>query len=272
MKNTWVNPGVVAVAVPVIPAVGYGLAYAFECGFCDVFEIPSYLIELSLGNILFAISTLIVLLAVVALIWYPYVLLPIQKSPKSWQQPLSYLAGGLLIVIVLAVLYQELWLKWVPMLMALVLMVVVYSIIPIFLKLLKRIRQGFQWIKKMWRPQLSEEEAKYSKDVKTTTISTTDSTDKLTKGKLAFIVFFATFFLFWFAFTAGQATAEKQDEFFVISDPENSVVLRMYGQNLICVPLDMESGKINGNIFMMRAESGSKSILRLEKIGRLGQQ
>jgi len=63
-----------------------------------------------------------------------------------------------------------------------------------------------------------------------------------------------------------------QDEFSVIADPTDCVVLRTYGENLICAPIDMEKIKISGNVFIKKVESGSGLIMKLEKTGRLGRK
>ena len=62
-----------------------------------------------------------------------------------------------------------------------------------------------------------------------------------------------------------------QDQFFVIDDPADSVILRIYGDKLICVPIDMEELQINGNVFIKRLDS-VYGAMELKNIGRLGQK
>lgn len=262
MKNSWITPTIITATIPLTIAIGYGLAYAFEWGYCSVFGIPSYLIELSINNVLFTVSTVVTLLALVTLVWYPYVILPIQKASKPWQIRLSYLAGGLLIVILLAALYKEVWLEWVPLLIGIVATWIAVFIIPMI----------FRWIKQKISLLLGREKIKETQKSEAVPAPTTKSTNELTKRKLAIIILFSTVLLFWIAFTAGQATAEMQDEFFVIADPTDCVVLRTYGENLICAPIDMEKIKISGNVFIKKVESGSGLIMKLEKTGRLGRK
>lgn len=269
MKNSWITPATITAIIPVTIAVGYGLAYAFERGYCSVFGIPPYLIELSINKVIFAVATVVILLASVTLVWYPYVILPIQKASKPWRIRLSYLAGALLIVILLAALYKEVWLEWVPLLITVVATWIAIFIIPIIWRWIKKIPQ---WIKQKIFLLLGRDKTKETPKSETVPTPTAESTNKLTKGKLAIIILFFTVVPFGIAFITGQAEAKMQDEFFITSDPADCAVLRIYGEYLICAPIDMEKGKISGNVFIKKVESSSRLIMSLEKIGRLGQK
>lgn len=269
MKSSWITPTIITATIPIIAAIAYGIAYAFEWGYCSIFGIPTYLIELTVNNVLFAVSTVVILLAFTILIWYPYVYIPLDRLSKRWGKKFSFLAGGLFVVIVFMLLYQEVWLRWVPLLIVVVTLGIILFVIPI---IYIWIAKGLNWIKQKIFLFLGRSKEKEIQKEEAVPAPAIESSTELTKRKLAFIILGSAFILFYIAFAAGQATAEMQDEFFITTDPTDCVVLRIYGNNLICAPIDKEKVKISGSIFITRVDNLPGFIMKLEKIGRLNQK
>lgn len=268
MRISWIKMFVFTAFIPLIIALGYGLAYAFERGYCDIYRIPPELIELTVNNLLYNITTTIIILSVSGLIWYPYVYVPLRKLQKRWGNKLSYLTGGLLVVIILALLYQEVWVKWVPLLIVIVSMVTMLFLIPIIYNWFKK---GLNWIKQKICNKPDEIQSENNQNIPIDKDTDPSRTDQITPRKLVFLVLSSIFILCAFTFFAGQAKAEMQEEFLVIDDPANSVILRIYGNKLICAPVDMKESQINGNLFIKRLDSIT-GIMELKTIGRLGQR
>ena len=67
----------------------------------------------------------------------------------------------------------------------------------------------------------------------------------------------------------GETDASEQQDFLVPSTYQNSVVLRIYGDNLICAELDPQGTKLTDRFFTMSMDDEPKPYLSLQEIGRL---
>jgi len=75
--------------------------------------------------------------------------------------------------------------------------------------------------------------------------------------------------LFSLPYFSGEDTATKQEYFLVPSTNANSVVLRIYGDELICTELDKQSNKPNGKFFILKLADEPRPTLSLQKVGPL---
>ena len=73
----------------------------------------------------------------------------------------------------------------------------------------------------------------------------------------------------YIASSAGTAEALKQDKFLVTNTSPELVVLRIYGDNLICVPFDRTTGEIEQSFSILKNTGEPVLVLRLEKLGQL---
>jgi hypothetical protein len=69
--------------------------------------------------------------------------------------------------------------------------------------------------------------------------------------------------------TAGSAEALNQKEFLVTNTIPEMVVLRIYGDNMICVPFNRSTGEIEQNFTVLKTTGESGLVLKLEDIGQL---
>jgi hypothetical protein len=88
-------------------------------------------------------------------------------------------------------------------------------------------------------------------------------------GRSAVIILLFLLPLIAFPYINGEANATEQENFLVPSTYQSSVVLRIYGDNLICAELDPQGGKLTGRLFMISMDDEPRPYLRLQKIGRL---
>lgn len=80
---------------------------------------------------------------------------------------------------------------------------------------------------------------------------------------IAFLVGLST------ALSAGTAEAIKQENFLVTNTTPELVVLRIYGDDLICVPFDRNTGEIEQNFTVLKKTGESGLSLKLENLGQL---
>lgn len=81
-----------------------------------------------------------------------------------------------------------------------------------------------------------------------------------------YILFIA---LVMISFTWGSSEAKYRKNFFVIGNSPETVVLRIYGDKLICAPFDRTDKIVEGNIVIRKMFGSSSLMLRSEEIGPL---
>ena len=84
----------------------------------------------------------------------------------------------------------------------------------------------------------------------------------LIRGSLISFIFLAAFF-------GGKGDARSQTEFLVPSKYPDVVVLRIYGDNLVCAKFDKETKEVTSRVFILRADVDPEIILVLSDIGPL---
>jgi len=236
----WIIP----VAISILTAMGYALAYLFEVGFCNQCGIPTNLIQVGLSNVLSCAFRLIIVLGLTWIIWYAYLFNQIKHAPNKLRSTLYLIVGLCFPLIIYIITYEDMWKEWISQLIA------VFTVAIIFI--------SYELI------------AKYIFRRKTSGV-----VEK--KGNVVIIALIIVFILFWTSHFIGQADAKIQDKFLTISIPQYSAVLRIYGDNIICQPLDKSVDSENqtvkytlkGNIFVIRLSNTTEHILNLENTGRL---
>ena len=71
------------------------------------------------------------------------------------------------------------------------------------------------------------------------------------------------------SFGAGYSDASKQKEFLMLRVEPELVVLRIYGDNLICAPLDRQTGRLERSLVIQKLGENSRIHMRWEKVGPL---
>lgn len=249
-KNiAWVIP----VAISILTAMGYALAYFFEVGFCNQCGIPTNLIQVRLSNVLSCAFRLIIVLGLTWLIWYAFLFNQIKRAPDKLRSTL-YLIGGLFFPLIIYIItYLDMWKEWISQLIAVLAVAIIFISYELIAKYIFRRKTSGVVEKKG------------------------NIGNTLTIKKVVFIALSIVFILFWTSHFIGQADAKKQDKFLTISIPQYSAVLRIYGDNIICQPLDKSVDSENqtvkytlkGNIFVVRLSNTMEHVLNLENTGRL---
>lgn len=248
-KGFWIWQGIVVAASPVI---GYGLAFLYELGFCGVFKIPTEFITLDLTSVFIAAGSL------VGILWILYgivdlflILAPPRQSPL-FRELASLLAISLL-PLGLLLLWWGLWERLIWVACVFLIFVLFQFVFPLLTQ------RG----KGSYMEKLQAQRKRDSEDMGVVEHL------MLIIERRVFLTILAVIILLLLSYIAGETKAVKQDEFLVPSTYPQAVVLRIYGENMICAPFDSEEKEIQKSFFIIRMTDEPRPILQLQKIGPL---
>ncbi|SDS97653.1 hypothetical protein SAMN05216490_2216 [Mucilaginibacter mallensis] len=214
-----------AIIISIVTADIYLSAYEFESGYSGFFNIPNYLIEISITNILSFAGSAILLFTVFMNV--SGVLMPMVRRVRDMEN--GYLKGALMsniaiIIITLLIIYMfplsnSLW----------------YTLIGVFLSsnLLAWLLGTLLSIKDK-KPILAGAEILHHNNQKFSTwYLLFDKMDRKYILPFGFMLVLP-FFMYLF----GQGTAMKQTKFECVTGHNNMLVIRKYGDLLICNSVD----------------------------------
>lgn len=247
-KN-WVSDALIIAAFPI---VAYVITYAYESGYAGIFGIPSQFIALNL--ITFLVVTGALTGVILSLFMYAnFILLILPKSDSPLFRGIIKLFPMILLSVAYLILYGKLWHYW---------------IIPIgVIALIFLIEFGFPLITQKGRPSYREkydEQEKLESNVK----GIFEYVIPLVgRGPAIAIVYLSIFLIL--SSEAGRSRALKQDEFLIIKASPELVVLRIYGEKLICAPFDRTTKEITRTFTILKTGDDPNLKLSLEKVGPL---
>lgn len=238
---------------PLAAALGYIMAYLYEVGYCSVFGIPLEFISLDTTHILIAVSK--VFLSTLILFWFCYMafmLFPKHKrrGPISGRFFMLMVLG--FIFVAFAINYPRAWREYyfmVPFFACIIFLLFVSPLIT------QRKVQGY-------RNKLIAQD-------KIDTATNPLNYIERHIGRSAVIILLLLLPLIALPYFNGETNATEQESFLVPSTYQSSVVLRIYGDNLICAELDPQGGNLTGRFFMINMDDEPRPYLSLQKIGRL---
>lgn len=251
-KNIIKHWGWQSIILAGIPILGYMLAYVHEVGFCSEFGIPYEFIILDWTRILIAIGKIIGI-AFVLLLY-----LQVLVVSKPWIKKLGPINARLVKYIavlfpfiIITIPYRSIWFD---MLLVFLIPVSVFVFFDFLYPLIK-----WKDIKGYRNKLKRDDEFDISKN------TLLDSLMERIGLSIVVIIAFIGVLLIASYFN-GSDTAQRQEEFFIPSTNQQLVVLRIYGDNLICAPLDREAKEIERNFFILEM---SDIALKPEKVGPL---
>lgn len=236
-----------------IPTLGYTLAYVHELGFCNEFEIPNEFIILDWTSILFAIGKILGIVLILLLYVQVFVVL------KFWSEKLGPINQRLiryfvifLPLLIISIPYPSFWLE--------VLLVFLFFIsLLLFVDFLQPLIKSTDV--KGYRNKLKHQDEFFERK-----IPWLDRFIRKIGMRNILILFFIIPLLFVASNFDGGDTAKRQEEFLIPSTNQQLVVLRIYGDNLICAPLDREAKEIERSFYILEM---SDTVLTPEKVGPL---
>lgn len=242
----------IRISLLIAPPLGYLLAYTHELGYCNVFKIPKELILLDWTTVIVGVSATFG--ASLLLVWFITMLfLPMQSKRPMGPIKRRLYFFFLVFVFTLLFSYKYLIVKEVIYPIAyLVALAVFLFLIPIFTKDAKE-AVGYRNKLAAYDELQRKSEAPFFKRV----------------GLKELVLFIFLIGIFPFSYLGGRATAINQDEFYVPSTYPNSVVLRIYGDRLICAQLNKERREVERTYFILRTNDEPRPMLIATNTGRL---
>ena len=255
-KTTYLSllGGFLAFLVP----LGYILAYIHQVGFCDFFRIPKELIQLNWTITLISIpGALAGVLVVGGLFYIPLLFKKGKVGPRKWRAIYT-------IVLFFLMLYFAFRYATVEE-SKILLFISGYFLLLIWLLPYITQRKIHGYRKKL----IAEDKSQKDKLLRTSQIL------KYVILGLSFLVIFASF-----ANLEGRALAMREQAWYTPSTHPQSVVLRIYGENIICAPVSSErmitvqnkSVKvyyIDEAYFVLKLSDQPPPVLKPDKVGYL---
>jgi hypothetical protein len=239
------------VLLAVASASAYLFAFNFEQGFASAFNIPNVFINVALTSILIMAAKFIT----VVLLFQPYVNMAIlalnSLSPSRRMIVGPFAAVGTLIFLFIYLMGWENWKYWLIIPVAIV----------IFIGLIFAL--AFQ-----------HGDGSYSEKLVRQLEAEADRIDTWALVRQRFganvtIIIITLVMVYLLSFFAGWGEGLKQEEFLVTNTSPEMVVLRIYGENIICAPFDRSTKEIEGKFVVLKLAEAPGLVFSLEKIGPL---
>jgi hypothetical protein len=238
---------------PIAVALGYIMAYLYELGYCNAFGIPTEFISIDKTNVLISVSK--VFLSTVALFWVAYVFVTMTSKPKKRgpiRRRFILLMIIVLIYIAFAIDYPIARREWYYIVPILIIFIFLLFISP---AITHRNVKGYR------KRLIAQDKIN----------AATNPINYIERhiGRSTAIILLLLLPLIALPYLNGETDATEQENFLVPSTYQSSVVLRIYGDNLICAELDPQGSKLTGRLFMISMDDEPRPYLRLQKVGRL---
>jgi hypothetical protein len=239
--------------IPIAVALGYTVAYLYELGYCNAFGVPTEFISPDATHVLIAVGK--VFLSAVALFWTIYVFITMTAKPKRSgpiRRRLILLMTIGVIYIAFAIDYPSARREWYLIIPIYFIFIFMFFIAPAI---------AFRRTKGYRRRLIVQ-------DRRNVAANPLNYIEKHV-GRSVVIILLLLVPWILLPYSTGQTDAVEQTRFLVPSTYQNSVVLRIYGENLICADLDPHNHHLTGSFFMMRVSDEPKPHLSLRDIGHL---
>lgn len=249
-NKSWITEGLLIASVPFL---GYLISYLYEKGFCSVFDIPYQFISLNVNAIFFASGSLI-FFAISYLLFIDNVsifIVPYYKKDDLIWNEIALFAPFWAFGIGIIAIYGSAWKEWLPFFIPIIIVTILDFGFPLFRKDKKTYLEKFK--------------AQVEIDKSVHSLTSLFLRGKVNKEILFIILALISFFTF--SYSLGRSNALKQKEYLVTNENKPRVVLRIYDNKLILVPLSKNTVK---KIFSVQELAEDPKLeLILEKIGPL---
>lgn len=237
--------------VAVLSGAAYLTSYTYETGYAGFFGIPEQMIKLDLINVCISFSAIFVyLLMSFCIIDFAYMHWPANVGPIG--RSLFRLLPIFIAIAVIGFVFEDWKILLSPVGGFLLGIIVIEFTFPLF-------QRG-----KTYREKLEAQE-----EVERNVKGLPDLMMRSPGGRTALISFALILFPLMIAGLAGTRQASKQEAFLMIHGEDDIVVLRIYGDRLICAPLDRAAKTVHRSIIIMESSPGKPLRLDSEKVGPL---
>ena len=236
--------------------VGYGAAYLREWGFCSAFGIPLEFIQLNITTVLIAITSGIGVLFFLLWIADLFYTLSQQRKMKAFGPIQRRIYFDVLLLIV----FGGLWALFPPLqyFWPLLVYFLVFILSAQFLSPLIAQRQVPGYTKKLEAQDRMERETPILLDY------------LIERAGMATVIIGILVVLFMASmFFVGYNEADKQTDYLIPLTHQDSIVLRIYGNNLICTPFNIKTKEVEKTFFVIKLDDEPRPQLRLTQLGPL---
>jgi len=248
----WLSDGIL---IALATLLGYLIAYRYESGYMSFFGVPDDFIEINLIRVLIAGFTIFsVLLTFIVMIEGLLFLLP--KDLGFFTRPLLKLSPFLLAVVISLLTYGLEWRKYIFLLILLI----IFSFLEFVFPLLS------QKEVKGYREKLIAQDKYDTERISTRFISHFyENVERPT-----IFIFAIILFVVLFAATFGESKAMRQIDYLTINTSPEAVVIRTYGDKLICLPFDRKSKEFKKRFFVIKiADNVNNVTFSSDRVGPL---
>lgn len=248
-KVRFLLPITLSLALP----LGYLLAYVHEVGYCNVYKVPKELIALDWTSVIIGVSA--ALGGSLFLVWFIAMLL-LPTQPKQRMGPIRRRLYFLFLVFVFSFFIALRYLlisELIYVITYFIVLGVILFVFPVITKTSAK-EKGYRRKLAAYDNEQRKSEGPFLKWL----------------GLRGVILIMLLFGIFTFSYLEGRIEAVNQDEFYVPSTYPNSIVLRIYGDTLICANVDVELREIEKEYFIIKTHDQPPPVLMSIKTGRLG--
>lgn len=252
-SDRWLNEGM---ALVITPALAYYFAFTYESAYCNTFNIPVHFIRpdittvLVYATILFGLYFILIPVFDVLADAVTFSLIPINNI---WVRLLKLFFPLLMFFGLILVIYKEQWKTLIPI----TLIFIGIFLVDILVAWLFRDKT------KSFAKQLDTGIELFFRSGTPLCIIRSRFGAKVTTVLFLIIVGIIV------SRSLGNAAALNQKVFLMPSSHPNTVVLRQYGDKIICSPIDMDKKKVTKSFIIMTVGSDSNTVFELREVGPL---
>jgi len=233
--------------------VAYWLSFRYEVAYLQYFGVPAHLVEVSLQTVL------LVALGLSGAAWSVFMLGNLVAMAWPTQSEFRGKAARILFFLLIPVWFllnygfaRKYWLA--------------YSIAPIYIIVFEVLWPLVVFRK---RGSIRERFVACEKADNEALSRNIGSRVHAALGPVVYYLFFFALLGTFFASVAGRGKAVTQEEYFVLSDAPNVVVLRVYGDKIIAAQFDRESKTVSAQLVIQEIGSEKLRLTREPKLGPL---
>ena len=242
------------IIIATAPVVSYTVAFVYEAGYTDHYQIPSSLISISLANILIALGYLIIFLLVLFVISDAIYRSFWLRTPEVIRRVAPKYFYGLLLLLA-SVLFKDFRIVTFFVVVMYALFLLTDFVIPVFLG---KKDHGTTYLERVEKMHLAD-------------VHSPSIIDNLMKksGPHVFLWFFILVAALQIAYMAGRGNAANQNEYWVFESDSSNVVLRIYDDLLIVGFRKGETSELEKRLKIVRMTDESGITLRKMNTGPL---
>jgi len=245
-----------AMLLAIASAGAYMFAFLYERGYSSFFGIPTQFINVSLVNLLIFGAIVIAFMNTSVLLFHSAFPFMRPKHPYlAFYVPRFGLIFFLLVLVPFVLFGWERKIYWLALFGVWMFFVFLYLGLPLI------IHRG----KGSWRDKFNAELQSGSQEVPN---FINEVGGKLGFNNLGLIIGVLSMFSMLSGF-AGESEALRQKQFLITNTVPAMAVLRIYGDNMICAPLDRSTHEIKKSFTILKVAEDPKLILSLENVGPL---